>query len=69
MRDQVTSYINNCEVCKRAKYDRNPPNIPLMLTETPSRPFQILHADTFVFETQNFATLIDAFSKVGQTSP
>ena len=69
MQDQVTRFINMCENCKKAKYDRHPPVTPLMHTETPRKPFEKLHIDTFVVENQNFLTLVDAFSKFGQAIP
>jgi len=46
-----------------------PPYAPLVLTETTSKPFQILHIDIFKFDNQNFLTIIDTFSKLGQALP
>lgn len=65
----ITSYINNCDTCQRAKYARQRPYVPLVITDTPSRPFQVIHMDTFIFETQTFLTLFDKFSKLGQAFP
>ncbi len=69
MQDQVTRFINKCEACKKAKYDRYPPITPLMHNETPRKPFEKLHVDTLVVENQNFLTLVDASSKSGKAIP
>lgn len=37
-----------------------------MLTETQTKPFQRLHADTFTVGNRNFVTIVDAFSKLAQ---
>lgn len=39
MKHSTSQYINACEICQRAKYARKKPYTPLMLTDTPSRPF------------------------------
>nr|CAI5843635.1 unnamed protein product [Callosobruchus analis] len=64
MKSDVTKYINDCVICQKAKYSRNPPYIPLVLTESIGKPFQLLHADVFTFKNQHFLTIIDAFSKL-----
>lgn len=66
MRPMIEEYIRNCEICKRAKYDRHPPNIPMMITETPVKPFQILHTDTITIENKTYLTIIDTFTKLAQ---
>lgn len=66
MKTDITDYINNCEICQVAKYARNPPYVPLVLTETPTKPFEILHIDTFKYNNQVYLTIIDKFSKLGQ---
>lgn len=66
MKDDVTQYINDCVTCQTQKYSRLKAYVPLVRTETPSKPFQMLHIDTFLFENQNFLTIIDKFSKFGQ---
>lgn len=65
MKKYVTDYINACEICHRAKYNRKPPNEPLVLTETPSKPFEIIHIDTYKVGTLRFLTILDKFSKFG----
>lgn len=61
---RTTQFINNCEVCNIEKYDRNPPKIPLQITDTPSKPREIIHIDVFYSLNKSlFMTSIDKFSK------
>lgn len=69
MKADVTKFINDCEICQRAKYNRNPPDQPLILTETPSKPFEIIHIDTLLIDKQKFLVILDKFSKFGQALP
>lgn len=66
LKDTVTNFINACDTCNRAKYARKKPYSPLVLTETASKPFSIVHIDIFTFDGQNYLTLVDAFSKLAQ---
>ncbi|KAK9688502.1 Integrase zinc binding domain [Popillia japonica] len=66
MDTHVTNYINKCEVCKTANYDRNPPKLPLNLTEIYEKPFEKVHIDTFSLQDSDFLTIVDAFTKIGQ---
>lgn len=49
MKNDVTNFINQCKICQRTKYARKKPYTPLMLTETASKPFEIVHIDTFTY--------------------
>lgn len=61
---RITQFINNCEICNIEKYDRNPPKIPFQITETPTRPREIVHIDVFYSLNKSlFMTAIDKFSK------
>lgn len=62
----VNYYINECRTCLENKYERKPIQQQFRITETPKKPFEIIHLDTFVFDKQHFVTIIDKFSKYGQ---
>jgi len=69
MKKDVTNYINECNTCQKTKYCRRPPYVPLVVTESIGKPFELLHADIFRFDNQEFLTIIDAFSKLSQAIP
>ena len=69
MKDDINQYINDCNICQTLKYSRLKSYVPLTKTDTPCKPFQMLHIDTFIFEGQNFLTIFDKFSKLGQAYP
>jgi hypothetical protein len=62
----ITAYVNNCEICQTAKYERNPPVIKFNLTPTSSKPFEHIHMDTFKILNHSFLTILDSFSRYGQ---
>lgn len=67
LKDRVTKFVNNCEVCNTEKYERRPIRHKLQLTETPSGPNEIIHIDVFYTLEQNlFLTFIDKFTKFAQ---
>lgn len=66
LKSKIDEYIQACEFCKMAKYNRHPVKIALQHTNTPTRPMEALHADTFQIESSSFLTLIDPFSKFCQ---
>nr|CAH7769435.1 unnamed protein product [Callosobruchus chinensis] len=68
MQKMVTEYINNCDLCQTAKYDRQPPKIKFSLTPTPKQPLELLYLDTFRFSNAKFLTIIDVFSKYAQAN-
>lgn len=59
-RGTIQNYINTCEICQRTKYSRKTPYISLVLTETPSRPFE--DPDIFYYN----LTIVDIFPKFAQ---
>lgn len=69
MRKMVQSYINNCHICNVTKYDRKPLKLPLNITPTAQKPFEIVHMDVFQIEKLAFCTIIDSFSKYAQMYP
>jgi len=66
MKTDIERYIKNCQLCLKNKYERHPVKVPLVLTETPSKPMEKLHVDIFTIENHKFLTVIDAFTKLGQ---
>lgn len=63
---EISKFINNCDMCNLAKHDRNPPKIPLNITETPNHFNDIVHMDIwFPVRNRPYLTTIDKFSKYG----
>ena len=69
MKNNLTEYINNCDTCQQAKYDRHPPKIKFSLTHTPSQPLESIHIDTFQICNVKFLTIIDIFSRYARAYP
>lgn len=65
----VQRFINQCDLCLKAKYERNPLKPPLIITETPTKPFQHLFMDLYSTGGATFLTIIDNFSKFAQAVP
>lgn len=61
---QIQKFVNNCDVCKLAKHDRNPIKIPFQVTETAKHFNDIMHLDIW-FPQRNvmYLTTIDKLSK------
>lgn len=66
MEKSISTYINNCEICQLAKYDRMPQKQPISHTYTPKRPFEQLHLDLLFMNNRIILTIVDHFSKYGQ---
>lgn len=67
MKISIQTFINECEIlCQQSKYERNPVKIKMNITSTATKPFDIIHLDTFTFEQTKFLTIIDSFSKYAQ---
>lgn len=65
----IQTFINKCDTCLKAKYERNPLRPPLMVTETPTKPLQHLFMDLYSTGGGTFLTIIDNFSKFAQAVP
>lgn len=65
----ITNYVNSCNTCQKAKYDRNPPALKFNLTPTSKKPFEHIHIDTFQISNKTFLTILDSFSRYGQAYP
>jgi len=63
MKEKINKHINDCTTCQRVKYDRQPPQLNLEITETPKKPMEIIHMDIFQMMSHQFLTIIDKFSK------
>ena len=57
--------IRLCDVCNAAKYVRNPEEAPMMVTETPSRPWELVEVDVFTWAGAKYLTVIDRLTKLG----
>lgn len=67
MKEMVTAIINSCDLCKKMKYDRNPLKPVIQFTQTQNKPFEEIFIDLFSIEGKGYLTVIDAFSKLGQS--
>lgn len=63
MKSKITTYINNCDICKITKYDRKPPSIKFKITETPRELLEVLQIDVFQIDKLHILTIIDKFSR------
>lgn len=66
MKESIAKFINECNVCGQAKYDRNPTRQEFSIVPPPTKPFEIVHLDLFTAEHEKFLTIVDAFSKYAQ---
>lgn len=65
----IQRFINQCDICLKAKYERNPLKPPLALTETPTKPLEHLFMDLYSTGGATFLTIIDNFTKFAQAVP
>lgn len=66
MREHITKFINDCTICGQAKYDRSPIKQKFNIAPPATRPFEVIHMDSFSAQNEKYITFIDAFSKYGQ---
>ena len=65
LKSLIQKYINRCEVCLTNKYDRQKHDTKFEITESPTKPLEIIHLDTFFIQNHKFLTILDKFSKYG----
>lgn len=62
LRKEIQKYINSCEICKLAKYDRSPTKYNI--TPTPEKQNGIVHLDIwYPLRGTMHLTIIDKFTK------
>lgn len=66
MTKDVTNYINNCIICQKSKYERNPNEFKFQPIQIGSKPFARIHVDTLSVAKEKFLTVVDTFSKFAQ---
>lgn len=66
MQTANTHFVNNCEECLQAKYERRPYQLKIQGPLLAKRPFDVVHIDTFLFQQTKFLAIIDLFSKYAQ---
>lgn len=66
LKDSIAKYINQCDICNRAKYDRDPVQPKFQIVPPPHKPYQVAHADVLTIEQDKYLTVIDAFTKYAQ---
>lgn len=63
LKEIIHKFINNCDTCNLAKYDRKPNKYKFEISETPNGPNEIVHGDIFFCYKEAFLTIIDKFTK------
>lgn len=66
LKESITKYINHCDICNRAKYDRDPVKPKFQIVPPPQKPYQTAHVDVLTIEQDKYLTIIDSFSKYAQ---
>lgn len=66
MKETISAIINACEQCRKMKYDRKPIKPHIQLTQTRDSPLQEVFIDLLYIERNQYLTVVDSFSKLGQ---
>lgn len=65
---KIKILIDSCDICKKAKYDRKPPNL-IRKSIFGNNPFDRVHIDIFFLKGQKWLTIVDSFSKFANAIP
>lgn len=65
---KVKIYIDSCDVCKKGKYDRKPPQL-VQKSVFGQKPFERVHIDVFFMKGLKWLTIVDSFSKFANVIP
>ena len=59
---KIKIFIDSCDICKKAKYNRKPPNL-IRKSTFGNKPFDRVHIDIFFLKGSKWLTIVDSFSK------
>lgn len=65
---KIKIFINSCDICKKAKYDRKPPKL-IRKSTFGEKPFDRVHIDIFFLKGHKWLTIVDSFSKFSNAIP
>lgn len=63
LKQNIQSYIQTCEICKKNKYERHPMQQEIGETPIPQKVAEMIHMDIFFIDNHKFLTCIDKYSK------
>lgn len=66
LKNKITIFINKCDICQQAKYERKPYKVPYEGPILPTKPLETIHSDIYFVKGSMFLTMIDPFSKYAQ---
>lgn len=65
---KVKIHIDSCDICKKSKYDRKPPQL-IQKSIFGEKPFERVHVDVFFMKGLKWLTIVDSFSKFANVIP
>lgn len=61
-------HIGSCDICKKSKYDRKPPQL-IRKSTFGEKPFERVHVDVFFMKGSKWLTIVDSFLKFANIIP